>query len=391
MLLAIINQLTLPRRFLNVPFIAMQIRIAFFLPHFRAGGIERIVLNLLQQLDPREYVSFLILMKASGELLEQIPDTVKVIDLTGVRTRHIVPLLRRTIYKLQLDIVYSGTNNANLALLASQIFTQNRPRLIISEHTPPRQYVAEMPFPLIRSLAMRALYPYADRIIVPLLPIGKELCALLNNKHLAIEELPNPVLANNNQVAEETTEQELIPTGVPLFIAVGRLVYAKGFDLLIEAFAHVLRHHETARLVILGEGPLRHSLEKQAKTLGVDKQIALPGCVQYVQSYLQNASALVVSSRREGFGNAIIEAMAVNTPVVAFDCPCSPTHLLKGGQAGLLAKNGDVKSLAQEMENILNPDIRERFLGLGPPIAAQFEVDRAVPRYTRLFTELVKP
>ena len=112
----------------------------------------------------------------------------------------------------------------------------------------------------------------------------------------------------------------------------------KRFDLLIEAFAAFHRNAPDASLVILGDGPERAALETLALELGVAGAVSLPGYVEDVAAHLEFADLFVCSSRREGFGNAIVEALAAGVPVVSVDCPFGPAICCGGGRRGRLVR-----------------------------------------------------
>jgi hypothetical protein len=132
-----------------------------------------------------------------------------------------------------------------------------------------------------------------------------------------------------------------------------RLAPQKGFATLIRAFAEV-RRRRPARLVILGDGPLRPELEALAGELGVGGDVALPGFVANPYAYMARASVFALSSAWEGFGNVLVEALACGTPVVAADCPSGPGEILDGGRFGRLVPVGDPEALARAILGTLD-------------------------------------
>src|SRR5690606_8682632 len=121
-----------------------------------------------------------------------------------------------------------------------------------------------------------------------------------------------------------------VPRDAGHIIAVGRLSPEKDFAALIAGFA-VLRDERAVRLTILGEGPQRPALERLVRRLGLSDCIALPGFVAEPADWVARAGLLVSTSRHEGFGNAIVEALACGTPVVATDAPYGPREILADG------------------------------------------------------------
>lgn len=117
----------------------------------------------------------------------------------------------------------------------------------------------------------------------------------------------------------------------PLIIAVGRLYLQKDYSTLIRALTE-LRKQRPSHLLILGEGNERESLERLIHDLNLEEDVVLAGFVNNPLAYMNRASLFVLSSKSEGFGNVLVEAMACGTPVVSTDCPSGPTEILENGK-----------------------------------------------------------
>jgi N-acetylgalactosamine-N,N'-diacetylbacillosaminyl-diphospho-undecaprenol 4-alpha-N-acetylgalactosaminyltransferase len=134
-------------------------------------------------------------------------------------------------------------------------------------------------------------------------------------------------------------------------LAVGRLCRQKGFDILINAFAKSNLKNKI-KLIILGEGKERNNLEKLIVKLNLKKQVLLYGKVDNPFIYMKHATFFVLSSRYEGFGIVIIEALACETPVVATNCKSDPSEIIENGKNGLLVPVEDVESLKMAMDKL---------------------------------------
>lgn len=172
----------------------------------------------------------------------------------------------------------------------------------------------------------------------------------------------HPLIPNNvSSLCEESPVPALPPAcacphGIPMVVAAGRLVHEKGFDTLIRAFAKV-RARVACKLVILGEGEQRESLESLALELGVDEDVLLPGVVDNVFAYYSHAAVFVLSSRMESFGNVLVEALASGATCVATACDSGgPQEILENGKWGLLVPTDDVPKLADAIERVLTGD-----------------------------------
>jgi glycosyltransferase involved in cell wall biosynthesis len=160
----------------------------------------------------------------------------------------------------------------------------------------------------------------------------------------------------DEQVERLAAEEPALPTPEgPWFLGCGRLTAQKDFSTLIRAFARI--HDEcAAELWILGEGELRGRLEREIAALGLGSRVRLPGFVKNPFSFMARASAFVLSSQWEGFGNVVTEAIACGTPVISTDCPHGPREILEDGKWGNLVPVANVDALAEAMRAALaNP------------------------------------
>jgi glycosyltransferase involved in cell wall biosynthesis len=139
---------------------------------------------------------------------------------------------------------------------------------------------------------------------------------------------------------------------VPLLMSVGRLTEAKDYPTLIRAFARV-REQIDARLLILGEGDSRDEIKTLIRDSGVGGDIGLLGHVRNPLPWMKAANVFVMTSKREGFGNVLVEAMAMGTPVVSTDCPHGPGEILENGKWGKLVPVGDDEALADAIVETL--------------------------------------
>lgn len=139
----------------------------------------------------------------------------------------------------------------------------------------------------------------------------------------------------------------------PRVLAVGRLVEAKGFDVLLHAWSRVTAAFPQWRLQIIGEGEARGSLEALCRTLQLEQSVELPGMRSDVEAFYREASIFCLSSRYEGFGLVLIEAMAWGLPVVSTDCETGPKSLLRAGENALTVPVDDARALADALGRLM--------------------------------------
>lgn len=136
-------------------------------------------------------------------------------------------------------------------------------------------------------------------------------------------------------------------------VAVGRFTWQKGFDILLTAFRIVVDGDPKAKLIILGDGPLRPTLEGLIGSLRLAQNVDLPGFVENPWSYVARGTVFAMSSRFEGMPLALIEALACGVPVVSTDCPSGPVEILEQGRLGTLVPVGDARRLAAGLNNAI--------------------------------------
>ena len=174
-------------------------------------------------------------------------------------------------------------------------------------------------------------------------------------------------------------------------IAVGRYVYQKGFDLLLQAWTIIEKQFTDWELVVFGDGN-REPYEHQMKELGIDrKRCHLNGPTADIQKEYVNSSVFAFSSRFEGFGMVLVEAMACSLPVVSFACPCGPKDIVRDGEDGFLVANGNVDDLAQQLMKLMADDnLRTAFAHRAHQNVQRFNMEHIALRWKSLFESCVK-
>ena len=188
--------------------------------------------------------------------------------------------------------------------------------------------------------------------------------------------IPNAVLPPPKTPSTEIARHR---TGEKVLLAMGRLAYEKGFDLLLHAFAKIASKHPSWSLNVFGQGPLRPELKALADELGLNERVRFPGFTYQPYDTMRRADLFVLSSRLEGFPNVLLEAMACGLPVVSFACPTGPSYIVRDGTDGLLAPPLDVTTLTKHLDRLMGDDAeRKRLAGRAPEVTERFSVRRVM-------------
>ncbi len=347
-----------------------------------SGGAERVMLTLCEAWAARGDTVTLFTFDDDQHDFFEVPTGVqrKALNIAGASSSVFdaalsnirrVRILRGALRSLPLDVIVSFTDRTNVSsLLAARGLGVP---IIISERTDPRHHDTGAVWSALR----RIVYPWAAVLVVQTdhIRTWAETQVSSTKVHVIgnpLREVPAPVIAagaRSNTIA-----------------AVGRLVSSKGFDVLLSAFYHVKQQYPAWRLVISGEGPQRALLESQVSELGLDSSVSLSGRTSNVTGVLAEAAVFVLSSRYEGFPNALLEAMASGCACVATDCNSGPADLLQNGDVGLLVPVDDPNALAGAiMRLVANPTYRSQ-LGDAARISTQrFALNRILSAWDMVF------
>jgi glycosyltransferase involved in cell wall biosynthesis len=369
-------------------------KLVFFLPSLEGGGAERNVINFLRRLDKNKYDITLVLAEKKGVFLGDVPYHVRIISLESAFSFIIFIKIINFFKKEKPDIFVSTFARFNLINLLAKIFSGQKFVFIIMEQTTPsklflttRKFFRKIIAYFFLPHLIRFFYPKAQAIVCVSEGVRKDLYDFSGIKSGA-RVIYNPVLEEKifELAREETNCKWFSKNSLPVILAVGRLVKAKNYDLLLKAFSLILEK-KPSNLVIVGEGSEKNNLIKLCRRLGISKNVCFLGFQKNPYKFLAKSSVFAVSSVREGFSNAIIEAMACSCPVVAAKCP-GPEEIIKDSVSGILFPVGNEKFLAESVLKILNNPVLSINLSEAGKLRAQFfTVEKSIKEYEKLFDE----
>ncbi|MER3472566.1 MAG: glycosyl transferase [Armatimonadota bacterium] len=358
-------------------------RLALYLPSLAGGGAQRVFLHLAKGFVHRGYEVHLVLARAEGPYLPQIPHEVRVVDLHAPRVLASLPGLVRYLRRERPFALLSALDHANTVAICARSIARVPTRVVVTVHSTPSQVVAHartLPARLL-PLWTRPFYRWAHAVVAVSQGVADELVRYMGVPAQKVRMIYNPIITPDLlRKAEEPLDHPWFRDGEPpVVLGAGRLTAPKDFPTLIRAFA-IVRQQRPARLMILGEGEERPALSALVQELGLEEDVSLPGFMQNPSPYMKRAGVFVLSSRWEGLPTVLIEALALGTPVVATNCPSGPAEALKGGQIGALVNVGDVRALAEAIQSAIDGKLRPA----SQEDLAPYTLEYALERYAHL-------
>lgn len=312
------------------------------------SGTERAVCNLANLLAERFAVSIISIHSVSGNAAYDMNSDIQLFHLGIPQSKNkiarllpyyrVIKSIDRICREQNIDIVL-GTTHAINSLL---VFFRKKVKTVACEH------LAYMAAPWSSRILRRILYPFLDAVVVLTSSDAKH---YMFHKNVRI--IPNSLPFLPDKYSDLTNKE---------ILAVGRLTYQKGFDLLIDAISLIKNKCDGWRVKIVGSGEDENKLKKQIETLNLENIVRIyPSTNAIMQEYL-SASIFVLSSRYEGFGLVLIEAQACGLPTVSFNCPEGPSEIVHHNEDGLLVENGNVEKMSEAiLELIVDSNKRIQF------------------------------
>lgn len=369
-------------------------KIYILLPAMNDGGAERAFINLANEMHARKsaHIEFL-LIKKEGVYLDIVDPGIAVRELyKGDEPLFSFPSLIKVLKTEQPDLLISSLPIADLlAIWARMWLGRKAPRhMIATQNMRADQFKGYKALrSRIKALCMLFFYRRADLFAAVSQAVASELQTLFDVPHKKIRVIPNSVdLAHIQKQRNAKPDHPWLEEGrdYKVLIAVGRLVAQKDYPTLIKAFKNV-QGKKDARLIILGEGPERETLQKMIDEEGLGNKIDLAGFRKNPFALVAASDAFVLSSAWEGFGNVIIEALSVGTPVIATRCPGAPREILDEGTFGHLADVKDPEHLAEKILKSLDGDHPEKEVLMKR--ASEYSIEAVTDLYDAYFREII--
>jgi glycosyltransferase involved in cell wall biosynthesis len=369
------------------------------------GGTIRTTLNLLEHLAQAHEVELISVIRRRDRPMFRFPDGIEVTTLDDRRrSAQGQGRLARGLRRLPSLLVHPddwafGSSNPwtdlqlvrKLRSLEGGVLITTRPafNLVAAKFAPARVVVIgqeHMNFHVHRPSLVREIgrhYSKLDAVAVLTHDDRRDYSELLAGAPTRVARITNGLTRMKGEPAQEREK---------VVLAAGRVTWQKGFDLLIDAFIPVAQKHPDWKLRIYGDGVRFDRLRKRIIRQGVYNNVFLMGATRRLGELMSRASLFALSSRYEGFGMVIVEAMSKGLPVVSFDCPRGPAEIVDDGRDGILVPNGNVEALTRALlELIEDEERRARYGAAALEKASTFDIGAIGMQWESLFDELVSP
>lgn len=290
----------------------------------------------------------------------QFPDMDDV-NVRVLRKRHVREMLFplwRYLRSTKPDVVFSAEDHLNAVVLLAAIASNSKAKISCSSRVTPFDTYSNTPFTKrwILKQFMRSVMWRADALTCVSKDMVEQYRRVFDSPpHVNVYNIVDD--RNSRLKMKESVEHEwFLHKDCPVLVAAGRLAPWKGFEDLIRAMK-VLTNKRRARLMILGDGPLRSELEGLILELGLSGVVSLLGYVENPLKYFARADIFVLSSHVEGLPNVLVEAMMCGCTPVATDCPTGPREVLQDGKYGYLVPMRNPVALASGIEQALDHPI----------------------------------
>lgn len=351
-------------------------KILFVLPRMVTGGVERVTLRLVEGLQARGHECAFALRRAYGEFLPEAEALCPVFEVAAGGLHQFVPKLAQLIQSWQPSHIVTAF--ADVGVLTHLAIKQSghKPYWVHGVHA---THDAVTATPGIKGRLLYQLdqyfaawvYKKAGKVVAVSDGVRADILQRFTVDASQVVTIYNPVLDESQLIPKSPSTGFATP---PKIVALGRLARQKGFDILIEAMRQV---PQPWQLEIWGDGEGKAALQNQIRASGQQNHIRLCGHTSHPLDILRQADVFVLSSRYEGFGLVLVEALAAGCCIVSTDCPHGPREILENGRYGLLVGNENPQALAAGISQALSqaqPSSAAEMLER----AQEFSVNRAV-------------
>lgn len=337
-------------------------KIAIVTPSLNGGGAEKVAVNLANYYAETGCSVDLVTFSLSGPYKALVSSKVKIVDLKVSRLRYAFFKIRSYLKHNTGAVIISVIRDSNVIVGLASVGL--KVKFLAFREASTINGVLKLGF-CKRSLyinLMRLSYKFAAVVIANSDDTKIDLVNLNITKSSNTTVIGNPVLVDDylKLANEKVNEEWLYDESLKVVLAVGRLHALKNFSFLISVFRDVYKVNNSARLMIVGEGQEKSRLLDLISAQGLSGAVKIVDFQTNIYPYYQNSDVFALTSEWEGFGNVLVEALAVGLPIVSTNCPGGPKMILKNGQYGSLVPVGDREFYIQELIRALENSTKRK-------------------------------
>jgi len=365
--------------------------VLFFIGTMNLGGTEaKLTRSLLPLLKERKNINpKLLLLKNEGKFFDIIPSDIEkycIKETDKTNLFNILPRFIKTVSEIKPDVIVSCMWYAAIISYLSSKLVRKKFTHIVHDTTNMTEYIkfefGKEKYQRNKIYLIKKAYRSAEKIIVVSHGEKDDLVTNFGIPERLIKVIYNPI--NIDKIRKMSNEEVDIKKDKPIIITVGRLIYSKGHDILLNAFKKV-REKIDCKLFIVGEGNERGNLETLRDQLKLKEDVCFLGFQHNPFKFMKYADLFCIATRYEGLCNSIIEAMVLGLPVIATDCKSGPSETLEHGKYGILVPAENSDALASEIIKVLtNTKLRENLSMLSLKRAEYYNYDKLLPEWERI-------
>lgn len=324
-----------------------KIRALFIIPNLNQGGSQKLIINLINFIKIKTKILF-IYKKDEIFLKKSLNKNIKLIYSNKNKILKSFFEVNRIIEKKKINLIFSCLRNMNIIIGMFAYFFTSKVKIVFHEPNVLDEFRNKNIINLLKLFIMKLSYRKAHHIIANSNDTKKDLLKYKIVPKKKIIVISNPISVSEKKLDNIKNVEKFINSRYPI-IGCGTLTYQKNFQLLIKAFDLFEKKIKNSCLLIVGDGPEKSKLKKLIYKLKLSNKVMLCGSLENPYIVFKASRLFVLSSRFEGFGNVLIEALFAKLNIVSTNCPGGPKDILENGKYGYLAKNDDVLDLSYKM------------------------------------------
>ncbi|MGM9506513.1 glycosyltransferase [Larkinella sp. GY13] len=352
------------------------------------GGVQRIIVHVANYLAIRGYEVTLLLGVVKGPYLDLLNENIKIISPDTKNRFYLLRYLISYLRSNKSDILFTGVPSFNILAIIAKYWSATDTKVVISEHSNTIEEFRMLPWSIYKLsfLFIPIFYRFADSIISVSSGVANDLSKFAKIPLKKISVIYNPAYNDHllSEAEQNVEEIWLTSKDYPVIMGVGRLTDQKNFSALIDAVYNVSLRRKV-KLIIVGEGHLHDELLYRINSYKMGSIAKLIGFKKNPVAWINKADVFVLSSKWEGFGVILVEALAAGTTIVSTDCKSGPAEILQNGKLGYIVPASDIDALAKKIEFAIDNPISKDLLIEG---AKQYDENKIMKCYEEIFNKL---